>query len=108
MVDPQPTPPPEGDEGSWAFSNWIKLPSMRRISKVFFLHLAPAAAGAFLAAKSAQFIKETAIDSKKTLGQKVAGIATMGVLGVGAGIAIAYERLSHLNLNMPHHQTNDG
>ncbi len=96
-----PTTPPKADEGSWTSSNWMKMPSAERISKVFFLHLAPAAAGTFLAVKSAQFIKETAVDAKKTLGQKVAGIATMGVLGVAAGIAIAYERLSHLNLDMP-------
>lgn len=68
-----------------------------RAAEIAALNLAPAALGGYLAYLGGKRVQEAINHSKKTPGQKAAG-ATLGMAGVLAGIAIAYNRLSSLQL----------
>ncbi|MCH9632380.1 MAG: hypothetical protein S4CHLAM6_07130 [Chlamydiae bacterium] len=75
----------------------LKLSTIERSGDIMLHNLIPAGIGALVAFHAGKFAKESYLDPKKTIGQRAAG-ALVGVAGIAAGLTLAYERLSHLNL----------
>ncbi len=82
-------------------TSWNFVPDMNvgRAGEIVVKILTPAAIGITFANESAKFCQKVFSHPKKTPGQKVAG-CVVGATGVLAGLGLAFERLSNLNLSI--------
>lgn len=95
--------PASGDSSNDSSEGIGILPRLKanaaRAAELAVMNLLPAAAGAYLAYLGGKRIQVAVNHSRKTVGQKAAG-ATLGVAGILAGVAIAYNRLSSIQLTL--------